>query len=290
MRKRIESKDLVQGFLSSGIKSGDVVLIRAGLGSVGKIVGGADAFIDALLTVVGDEGTIVSLAFTSATFLRKAKIEDAFDSKKKSYAGALPNAMILREDSFRSKHPMCSYVAIGRQAQYITEGHDASSPAYEPVRKIIELNGVNMLVGCVESSPGFTTTHLAEYDLGLLKLSIFSRFSSVYFKNDSGGYSLFRRKDPGLCSNSFYKFYSLYVKEGVLNTGYVGDAYSISAPAKDCYRIEKAALKKNKKFNICESKYCFTCNADRWDRVFYIPAYLGRMIYLKLKRKINLFS
>lgn len=283
---KINKELLVNDLVNLGVDKGDTILIRAGLGAIGRIDGGANTFIDALLDAVGPDGTIVSLAFTSASFLRKPRKEDAFNRNKKSYAGALPNAMLNREESFRSKHPMCSYVAIGKKAQYITSDHNEKSPAYEPVRKIIELNGKNILIGCVKSSPGFTTAHLAEADLGMLSLNIFSGFTRTYYVDESGALDIFKRKDSGLCSNSFYKFYSHYVNECILKTGYIGKAYSIIAPADKCYDIEYGILLKNKKFNICDSKDCFTCNAGRWDRVHHLPWYILRKIYFKLKRVI----
>lgn len=283
----LSRQDLVDDFIKLGLRQGDVVLIRASLRSVGRIAGGAQEFIEALLQVVGPEGTIVSLAFTDAVFFRKPKKENAFHLKKKSYAGALPNSMISRHDAFRSRHPMCSYVAIGKFAKEITRNHDEKSPAYEPIRKIVELEGKNLLVGCVATSPGFTTTHLAEADLGMLRLSIFSKFISTYYINENGGYSIFRRPDPGLCSNSFYKFYSHYVRAGILKTGFIGNAYSILAPAKQCYEIERKILSRNRKFNICDSPDCFTCNANRWDRIHRIPFFLGRLMLQKVKKIVK---
>lgn len=278
---------LSEDFAQMGIHKGDVVLIRASLGAVGKISGGADNFINALLNVVGTEGTIVSLAFTDASFIKTPKVENAFHSKKKSYAGALPNAMIKRDDSYRSKHPMCSYVAIGKHAEEITKNHDEKSPAYEPIRKIMEIRGKCMLVGCVDSSPGFTTTHLAEADLGLLSLVIFPKLSSTYYKTENNDIKLFRRPDPGLCSNSFYKFYALYVKNKILTTGFIGNAYSVIAPAKECYEIDHAALNENHKINICDSTMCFTCNARRWDRIHRAPFYFIRLFSKKLKERFS---
>lgn len=286
MIEQVSVEKLVKDFKSLGIQDGDIILIRSALSAVGRISGGAEAFIDALLKTVGRDGTIVSLAFTGATFMKRPKIEDAFNAKKKSYAGALPNAMLMHKYAFRSRHPMCSYVAIGKYAEEITADHDENSLAYEPIRKIIELDGKNVLVGCVDNSPGFTTAHLAEADLGMLKrLPVFSGFSSVYYQRDDGTYAIFRRYDPGLCSHSFYKFYALYVKAGILRTGFIGNAFSILAPARKTYEIEYSTLNKNKKFNVCESKYCFTCNANRWDRIGYMPVFILRTIYKKLKTK-----
>ncbi|MCF8053876.1 MAG: AAC(3) family N-acetyltransferase [Deltaproteobacteria bacterium] len=181
-----------------GVEPGDTILIRASLSEVGHLLSGANAFIDALLEIVGTEGTIVSLAFTGGVFLRKPKKEHAFNLSKKSYAGALPSAMLERRDAHRSRHPMCSFVAIGKNAKGITGNHDESSPAYEPVRKIAELGGKCILVGCVKSSPCFTTAHLAEADLGYLKrFPIMPWLSSVYYETVDGDVKLFRRRDPG---------------------------------------------------------------------------------------------
>jgi aminoglycoside N3'-acetyltransferase len=287
MKRNISKEALIEDFRAIGIHPGDVILVRANLAAVGRILGGAETFINALLGAVGTEGTIISLAFTSASgsFITKPKIQDAFNLKKKSYAGALPNAMISRVDALRSKHPMCSYVAIGKYAAEIIAGHDEKSKAYEPVRKIIELNGKNLLIGCVESSPGFTTAHLAEADLGMLtKLPIFKWFTAVHYENKDGTYSLYRRTDPGLCSNSFYKFYALYVKKGILRAWFIGNAYSIIVPSKASYDVEYETLKKNRKFNICESKYCFTCNANRWDRLHHLPFFIFRMLLKRISK------
>lgn len=87
--------------------------------------------------------------------------------------------MLSHPKAFRSKHPTNSYVAIGKNAKYIFGNHDENSGSYEPIRKIVELEGKMILIGCVESSPGFTTTHLAEVDLGLHKRIIFPNLWSI---------------------------------------------------------------------------------------------------------------
>ncbi len=280
---RISQSDIERSLLEIGIVPGDTLLLRAGLKAVGRIDGGGRTFLDALLKILGPSGTLISLAFTGSSFIVKPQKEDAFDIRKKSNSGALPNLMIDHPLARRSLHPTCSFVAIGKNADYILTGHDQNSPAYEPVRKIIELDGKCMLIGCVDSSPGFTTTHLAEADLGMTALSLFSGLYSTYYKSSDGGLRLFRRPDPGFCSLSYYKFYSFYVKKGILRTGVVGNAYSILALAKKCYEVEFEVLSKDSKFNLCDSLDCYTCNAGRRDRICFLPLFLLRKIWNKIR-------
>jgi aminoglycoside N3'-acetyltransferase len=175
-------------------------------------------------------------------------------------------------------HPQCSYVAIGKHAQYLTSDHGPGSGAYEPVRKIIGMKGKMLLVGCVHSSPGFTTAHLAEVDLGLSNRVIAPWLVMSRYVNSDGSIGKFKRKDPGLCSKSYWKFYAHYVRNEVLSAGFVGRAYSICAPAEQCYKIEKSILEKDPKFNICDSLDCVTCNLWRWDRIYMWPVVAFRRI------------
>ena len=279
----IERHQLVEDFKRMGVEKGDVVLVRGALGKVGRLEKKGYGFIEALRDVVGKEGTIISLSFThGARYILKPNPLDAFFPEKPSYAGALPNTMLKHPNAYRSSHPMCSFVAIGKYAEYLTAGHDENAFAYEPVRKVMALNGKCLLVGCVKESPGFTTTHVAESDLNLGRLLIFQGMCRIYYKKWSGETCLFTRTDLGFCSNSYYKFYSKYIENEILRTGFIGNAYSILGLANDTYQVEKQALKKNKNINICNDKYCFTCNAGRWDRVYRAPFYVIRRIYRKI--------
>lgn len=275
-KRLITMRELENDLRSLGIERGDILLLRAGLNAVGRIEGGANTFVDAVMNVLGPSGTLVSLAFTKASFIRRPLIEDAFTIDKKSYAGALPNTILERSEHRRSSHPMCSYIALGAQAEEIISDHDAHTGAYEPVRKIMQLNGKCALIGCVKSSPGFTTTHVAEFDLGMHKRFIFPKLISTYYRTESGDLGLFKRRDPGLCSNSFSKFYAHYVSEGLLHTGLVGNAYSILANAADTYAVDRKILKLDPRFNVCDSLDCVTCNAQRWDRLHMLPQFLVR--------------
>jgi aminoglycoside N3'-acetyltransferase len=139
-----------------------------------------------------------------------------------------------------------------------------------------------MLIGCVVSSPGLTTAHLAETDLGLHNRIILPKLSNCYYKNDDGVISLFRRNDIGGCSYTFQKFYAHYLLNNILQQGYIGNAHSIVVDAEKAYVIEKEILRKNPKYNICDRPDCFLCRARRWDNLKDILFFLIKKIYQKL--------
>ena len=192
--------------------------------------------------------------------------------------------MLNHSKALRSQHPTNSYVAIGKYAEYITKDHNEFSGAYEPIRKIIELNGKMLLIGCVSSSPGFTTTHLAEVDLGLHKRIILPSLDGVYYKKNNE-IKIFKRKDVGSCSSTFYKFYSFYVKNELLFQGYVGNAYTVLADAKKIYRLDLEILKKNSKITICHNPRCMLCRARRWDNLIDMPIFIIRYLYTKFLKR-----
>jgi aminoglycoside N3'-acetyltransferase len=260
-----------------GVVEGDVVLVRAGLKAVGAVEQGN--FLDALLDAVESRGTVASLAFTRGGLAWQASKIPPYTLDSVSYAGALPNMMITHPHAHRSLHPQCSIVAIGKHAQQLTDGHGPHSRAYEPVRKLIALKAKMLVVGCVGSSPGFTTAHLAEADLGLHRRRIAPWLAISRYFDEHGAIRTFYRTDPGLCSKSFWKFYAAYVKSGHLTTGLVGKAYSICAPAAECYAIEHEILANNKVFAVCDSADCVVCNVLRWDRIYRWPAFLFERLF-----------
>lgn len=276
---------LKNDLLNIGIKKGDTLLVRADLGTIGKLeTKKREDYINFMLDAVGEEGTIVGLSFTTGFFVKKNK-NLIFDGTNKSYTGAFANTMLSYPKAIRSTHPTNSYVAIGKHAQYILENHDEKSGAYEPIRKIVELSGKMILIGCAESSPGFTTTHLAEVDLGLHKKIIFPTLNGTYYKKNDE-IKLFKRNDLGSCSSTFYKFYGHYVKNELLHQGYVGNAYSVLIDAKKAFDLDIEILKTNPKITLCDNPSCMMCRARRWDNLKDVPMFLIRNIISKIARKV----
>ena len=80
-------------------------------------------------------------AYTKTKFIFQAHSGDFFHHQKKSYAGPLSNYLITHDLAYRSTHPSCSYVGIGKNAEHILKSHSIKEMSYTPFKRIIELGG-----------------------------------------------------------------------------------------------------------------------------------------------------
>ena len=269
-----------------GICKGDTLFLAADLSNIGLIEGNIKKVIlNSLLDAVGEDGTIITNSFTKYFLISKIDKNYIFNEKTPSNAGALANLMLKHPNSLRSKHPSNSFVAIGKQASYILDGHDEKSTSYFPLNRISELGGKHMLLGCVDKSNGLGVIHQAQEALGLTKRNILRNRVGVYFEKN-GKIELFKRKDLGGCSKGFYKFYNLFVLNNVLKTGYIGDAYSVLVDSKEAFEIVYETLKENPRFTICDDKNC-SCRGKLLYNKRAMPYFYLRYFYNYFKRKIT---
>jgi aminoglycoside 3-N-acetyltransferase len=121
--------DLIAAFGDLGVQAGQHLLLHSSLSSIGHVVGGADTVIDALLSVLGPEGTLIVPTLTGHEGIGPGA-DVVFDvASTPSWTGAIPETMRVRVDAVRSLHPTHSVAAIGQAAHLLTHGHqDALSP------------------------------------------------------------------------------------------------------------------------------------------------------------------
>lgn len=267
---------LLADLIRLGVREGDTLFVRAALGKVGRFKASErTAIIDAILDVLGPEGTIVTLGFTKTFPVWKIDKYYFFTDKIPSTTGALSKLFLEDSNCKRSKHPCCSFLAIGQNADFIVDGHDESSLCYSPVKKLIELNAKCMLIGCVDDSPGFTTTHYVQEELHLTSRSVFSGLTGVYYIDNHGSNKKYIRKDIGGCSRGFEKFYKFYRDAGILTEGKFGNAVSYLADAQDLYRIDYALIDKDNTFPLCENDSCIMCRCGWYYNLKEAPRYLS---------------
>lgn len=129
---RVDRAMLVDSFGSIGLKKGSIVCTHSSLSRLGHIVGGADAVIDALIEVVGEEGCILMPSFPINGSMRLyLDLGEVFDVRSSpSKVGFITEVFRKRPGVLRSLHPTNSLLAWGKRAKELLRDHDKSITPY----------------------------------------------------------------------------------------------------------------------------------------------------------------
>ena len=121
--------DLVSGLRTLGLGAGHRVLVHSSLSSFGYVDGGARTVIDALLDVVGPQGTVLVPTLTGDEALSPANPPRFDPASSPCWTGVIPETFRQRQDAVRSLHPTHSVAAIGADADALTREHiDSVTP------------------------------------------------------------------------------------------------------------------------------------------------------------------
>lgn len=270
-----------------GLREGDTVLLRAAVRALGPAEGrAADTLIDATMQVIGEGGTLLALAFSESAFFLKKQGSPVFRPDSPVQTGGFAAAVLARPGAVRSAHPTNSFVALGGRAAQLLADHDHTTTSFHPLRQLLGIRGKMVLVGCVSSSPGFSTVHLAQEDLGLATRSLISGLYGAYHVHE-GEIRWFRRRDVSGCSSGFGKFYAHYVSHEQLSAGLVGDAYSLLIDCASAYEIEKRILARDPRFALCDRDDCSTCRGSRLYNKRDIPVYAVRFGLARIWHRVR---
>ncbi len=256
---------LIKDLRALGVRKGDLLNVKVSMGSIGYVVGGAHTLIDALLEVVGPEGTIVTDSFVLVYPLPLSE-KDALrvvDRHTPSYAGALANAMAYRPDAVRSSHPVQKFVAIGALAHELLDAHTPESYAYDVLRVMAQSCGRNLKIGSDDKVVGVGTTHVA---IGLLGFHQRRPRAGVnYYNYGTGEVRTFERNWAGACDKGLKNFIPLYRSGGaIVSEGRVGNVEAKITDMKMTLDIELDALRKDPMFFMCADPACEGCRLA-WD-------------------------
>ncbi|MEQ6390758.1 AAC(3) family N-acetyltransferase [Bacillaceae bacterium S4-13-58] len=175
-------KSLVREFEALGLERGGTVIVHSSLSSLGWVCGGPVAVIQALMDVLGQEGTLVMPTQTGdnsdPSLWENPPVPEswwetireempAFDPAitPTRGMGKIVEAFRTFPQVKRSNHPSFSFAAWGKHADYILseqpleEGFGPRSP----LAKIYELDGNVLLLGVGHDSN--TSLHLAEHSI-----------------------------------------------------------------------------------------------------------------------------
>jgi aminoglycoside 3-N-acetyltransferase len=160
--------DIVRGLRELGVQPGTILLVHSSLSSLGYVEGGADAVIDALLTAVGPQGTVLVPTLTGSEALNADNPPHFDPVATPCWTGRIPETMRQRPDALRSRHPTHSVAAIGARAAELVAGHEfCITPCGpdSPYGRLAQLGGHILLLGVTHSSN--TTLHHVEEIVGV---------------------------------------------------------------------------------------------------------------------------
>lgn len=158
--------DLIQDLHSIGIQSGDSVLVHSSLSRIGHLEEGPKTLVDALLEVVGAEGTILMPTSPNAVYqydyIQQTPFFDVLNSPSKT--GAITEYFRKIPGSIRSLHPTEPVSAVGKLAEYYTKDHFNQLTPYNeksPFYRISEQKGKILYIGVSLDQAG-TNLHTLE--------------------------------------------------------------------------------------------------------------------------------
>lgn len=157
----VTSGELEDGFERAGLRPGDVALVHSAMRTLGHVPGGAPSVVEALLAVLGPDGTLVAPTFT---FAHEAEDDPVIDpALDPSEMGAVSEAVRRDPRALRSTAYRHSFAAIGPRAAEITRV-DPSLAVFDlrsAFGAMLRLGAQVVLVGVPYASS--TSHHFAEW-------------------------------------------------------------------------------------------------------------------------------
>lgn len=263
----LTAEEIASDLRKLGMPASAVAILHSSLKSLGHVHGGAETVIEAFLSVLGPEGTLVTPAFTYC-FLGNTSSELFEAYQTPTVTGRIPEALRHRPGSMRSFHPTHSVVAFGPHAMDITSGHLQTTPLgrNSPVHRVALLDGWIVLLGCGHEANSFI--HVAEVLSGAPYTRVFAWTHlgwrpQAQFLDPSGRIrTLAIFECPG-CSKSFPKIESELNRRALLLEGRVGSARAQLARARNVADVVMDMLDQDPTFLLCPDGTCSACDVRR---------------------------
>lgn len=132
-----------------GLRKGDAVLIHSSFKSMGAVEGGIQTLVDALLSVIGDTGTLIVPTLTFVEVSAENRVFDYLGSV--SCVGAVSEFVRQMDGAKRSINPTHSCAAIGYMRDWYVGTHQMDRTPVGPNSPIYKLHadsGKVLMLGC----------------------------------------------------------------------------------------------------------------------------------------------
>ncbi|MCU4162539.1 AAC(3) family N-acetyltransferase [Carboxylicivirga caseinilyticus] len=257
----ITEESLIEDIKKAGVPEGCLLHLKVSLKSIGKVEGGPQTVLNAILKVVGDSGTIVIDSFVTSypLPLSEKNASNISTNESPSFAGAVANAMVKHPKSVRSKHPIQRFTAIGPLAHELMDNHTPESGGYDVLERMAKMNALNLSIG--RKVIGVGTTHVA---IEKMKYKKKPSNMAVNYLADDGSVKCFVADWKWTCSAGFPKFLPLYEKGGALKWVKIGNAEAALTNMNKTLDIEQKRLEEDPRFFFCDDPTCKSCRLE-WE-------------------------
>jgi len=248
----VSKRSITDGLVELGLGESDLVVVHSSLSSFGKVEGGADAVVDAILEVIGRGGTLVVPTFTFGT--------GVFDADETpSMVGAVTESVRRRPDSLRSRHPSHSVAATGPLAEAIVEGHELTHAfgRASALYKVLQAGGRILQLGTTHTTNSMI--HVAEE---IAHSPYLDRQRQVEIRTQSGRIVRKWIRRPG-CSRGFDVLDEPLLDADAISHVIIGDCRARLMTARAVVEAAVGMLKFDPTSLLCNEPDCGTCAESR---------------------------
>lgn len=255
---------LKSDLLKLGVSGGDTIFLRVSYKAMGKAEGGPKTLIDAIMDIIGGDGTIILTAFpiryiNKIKWFYKNKIFDNYH-RPKSNTGALSYIAMTYPNALVSKRIDFPFVVIGKNAQYLTSNHTYDKSGYWLLEEaIIKYNCKCLRIG---GEPYIGTTHMSlshilkergEYQMA-------PRYG-LYVK-EGRGLKWYENENVIFCPNAFKGYLAKIIDKIKLGEGNVGNGNAVITDMKISMQLEEALFREDLKRILCDNPECWICQSS----------------------------
>lgn len=259
--KVINKNIVINDLISLGLKKSDTVIVHSSLKNIGYVCGGAQTIIEALIEVVGEEGTIMMPTqswknLDPETGVHWDADESEWDNIRENWPaydknitptntmGAVAEMFRKWPGAIRSNHPARSVCAWGKHAEYLTSEHTLSNIFGEgsPIAKLYELDAKVLLLGVGYDKN--TSIHLADERAQYPGKHNCIEHSAIM---DAGKRVWKEYSTLFVDGEDFNDIGDAFDKEGLLSRGKVGEADSRLMKQRDIVDFSISWIEKNRR-------------------------------------------
>lgn len=240
----LTKKELVEGFKSLGLKSGDTVLVHSSYKSLGGVQGGPQIVIDSLLETIGQKGTLIMPAF-NFDFCKGA----TWDYKNTpSHMGIITELVRNNPESTRVFHPIYSFSILGQHKETLGEIHNRSAYGADSLFAQLRMLDAKIMVIGLDYTNSMTYFHHIEEMEGV-NYRYMKDFTGEIIDREGNSsiqtYSMLVRDiDMGVVTevNPMGK---LLEEAGIIRKGQIGEAEVAVMKAKEVYEFTAKEMRRD---------------------------------------------